>query len=339
MTLKLKQCCCGLLIGASAFTVQAQSNLLQDVTVAFTAYYQAPNVVNSTGTNYFVGQFFFGTKTLIQAISATGTFNSGDILARATPVTNTVVYTTNLVAVSFTNLLLTNISTSLGAVSNVVLFGSTSNYIDNGNLAFGTNILDVKGTNVTAGTNTATVISGTNAGLTFDIGTNTTVTTTVLTNSVGQVTGTNYAFFINALAVSPSSTNVLGTPFWAIYNPKSTPALTPISTNTYFDIHTAVVYGDTNQLADIHGETVAKNGVIKSGITDEIRVLVLTNSIWHIRLQGYSHGHDVPVSLGGGVTATSHDYSWPGNGSGTTTNSTVVVMDGDVTEDYFKLLK
>ncbi len=36
---------------------------------------------------------------------------------------------------------------------------------------------------------------------------------------------------------------------------------------------------------------------------------------------------------------TSQDYNWTGPGSGTTTNSAVVVMEGDVTESYFKFHK
>jgi hypothetical protein len=214
MNTRLKLSALALLIAAPALNVHAQTNLLQQVTVGFTVYSQGTPMITSTETNNVVDTTFFGTEDLIRAVSASGTFTKGDILAHARPVT-------------------------------------------------------------TNGT--------------------------------------------------------LGTGSWVIYN-KGT--ITPISTNVYFDIYTDDAYGGTNR-AYVHGETIMKDHVIKFGTTEEIRTLVLSNSVWQIKAQGYAHGHLVPVSLGGSDVAYSQDYDWHGNGSGTTTNSDVVVIKGDITENYF----
>lgn len=241
---------------------------------------------------------------------------------------------TNLAVLSTTNLVLTNISTSLEAISSVVLYGGASNYIGGTPLTFGTDIVNYDGTNVTAGTNVAT--SGTN---TFIIGTNTTVVATVLTNQIGEDVGTNYAFAINAIYTVPGTTNTLGAASWAIFNKNTNPQLTPLNTNVLFNIYTARVHDDGTNLAYVHGEVTGANHVIRYGTTDEIRVMVLSNSIWNIRLTGYAHGHVVPISLGGSDVVYSHNYNWFGNGSGTTTNITADVITGDISEDYFKFLK
>jgi hypothetical protein len=137
------------------------------------------------------------------------------------------------------------------------------------------------------------------------------------------------------------STNPLGSSAWMIYNAKTTPVLTPINTNVYFDVHTHVVFDDGTNLALIHGESITRNGVIHFGTRDEFRTLVLSNSVWQIKLDGYAHGHLVPVSLDGkgGDVVYSADYpEWNADGSGTM-NSNILVLNGQASENYFKLLK
>jgi hypothetical protein len=322
---------------AAAVAVHAQStNLLQTVTVEFTAYSQGTPATTANGDVVnIVNHSSFGTKDLISALSASGTVNKGDMLVRETPVTNVVIYVTNLVPVGNTNLVITNISTSLEVVSNDLIFGGVTTYIGNTNVTYGTNILVIDGASVTIGSNTATY--GTNV---LAIGTNTTVTMTTLTNAAGEITGTSNYFVINALNVTPSTTNKLGTASWVIYNTKTTPKTTPISTNVYFDIHTDNIYGLTNS-AYIHGETIKANGEIKFGTTDEIRTLTLSNSMAQIRLVGYAHGVIVPVSLGTTASAEvvdSQNYKWTGSGSGVISkDATPAVIDGNITEIYFKL--
>jgi hypothetical protein len=153
------------------------------------------------------------------------------------------------------------------------------------------------------------------------------------------------------------SNGALGTASWVIYN-KGT--ITPISTNVYFDVHTDDAYGGTDP-AYVRGVNITGNHVIKYGTTDEIRTMILSNSAWQIKLVGYARGHEVPVSLGGSDVVYSQDYNWSGSGSGTTgdsgnvvngaylspiitssgttTDSAIVVMVGDVTEGYFKFMK
>jgi hypothetical protein len=333
MIKKLKISALALFATAAAVTARADTNLLQGVTVAFTVYTQG----TPSATKNIVNQASFGTKALIESISASGTVNTGDVLARVTPVTNTVVDVTNLLQVSTTNLVITNTSTSNTNIAYEVIFGGVTNAIGTTNVVFGNNIVAIDGTNVTIGTNTATI--GTNSATPLIIGTNTSVTVSTLTNSIGEVTGTNYAFVINALNPVPTATNKLGAAYWAIFNPKTTPKITPISTNVLFDIHTDEVYQDGTNLAYLHGEKIKNDGQIESGTTDEIRSLTLSNSTMQIRLEGYAHGSIVPVSLGTTLSAevvNSQDYHWTGSGSGTSNLATMVIT-GNVTETYFKL--
>lgn len=221
MKLQVKLKALALLVAAPALTLHAQTNLLQSLDVAFTVYTQGTPVVTSTGTNNVVNSFFFGSKDLIRAVSASGTFHAGDVLARATPVTN----------------------------------------------------------------------------------------------------------------------GVTSTPSWVVFNKNTIPQITPISTNVDFDTHTDYAYGDGTNLAFVHGETITRTYELKYGTTDEIRTLILSNSTWQVKLVGYAHGHVVPLSLPGNDLVYSSDYNWKGSGSGTSTNSTVVVMNGTIAETYFKTEK
>ena len=325
------------LLAAAAMGAQAgTTNLLQSVTVAFTVYKQGPSNVNSaTGlTNYIVDKSSFKTKDLITAVSATSNFNNGDVLVRATPVTNAVVNVTNLVPNGTNTLTLTNTSTSNTNITYDLITATSTNAIGDTNITFGTNIEDFGTNAVTLGTNTAIV--GTNTALNVIVGTNTTVTITTLTNAVGENVGTNYVFVSNTLTNEPTTTNVLGTPYWAIYSSR-TKTLTPISTNVTFDIRTRLVYDDGTNVARIHGETITKNHIVKFGTTDEIRTLVLSNATVNVKLQGYAEGHYVPVRLGKGDTSYSQDFGWAGSGSGTYTNAPVVV-EGGIVEQYYKFL-
>jgi hypothetical protein len=337
MNKKLKLSALALIVAAAAVTAHAQTNLLQAVSVDFTFYSQGTPVVNSSGgTNNVVDHQGFGIKDLIAAVKGSA-FSHGDILARLTPVP---IYATNLVQVSTTNLVISNSSTSTLTVTNGVFFDGISNNILNSNVFFGTNVVDINGTNVTLGTNTAIVVGGGNTNaLSFDIGTNTTVTTTILTNAAGYNVGTSNYFVI--YAVNVITNNQARTGSWIIYNTlaKTTNA---ISTNVYFDIHTDTVYTSPTNLAYVHGETIRHNGEINFGTTDEIRTLILSNSTTQIKMEGYAHGHVVPVSLGGTPTSPvvySQDYQWTGNGSGIISNTVPTVIAGDVSEDYLKLLK
>lgn len=338
MNTKLKQSMLALLIAASTLTVRAQDTLLQAVTVDFTFYSQGTPVSNSSGgTNNVVDHQGFGIRDLIRTLSASGTFNPGDILVRVTP---TPIYVTNIVPVSTTNLVLTNISTSTEIVSNAILFLGVSNYIGTTNVTFGTNIVAIDGVDVTLGTNSATVsnnatLSSGTANPMF-IGTNTTVTMTNLTNAAGYITGTNYTFVINAVNIVTN--NKTGAGSWAVYNRGT---LTPISTNVYFDIHTDSVYTSPTNLAYVHGEIIRHNGEINFGTTDEIRTLILSNSTMQIKLDGYAKGHLVPVSLGGTATSPvvySQNYTWIGNGSGIISNTVPSVISGGIIEGFYKLL-
>jgi hypothetical protein len=322
------------LLAAAATTANAETNLLQEVSVNFVYYSQGPTNVTSAGTNYIVnGPYRFGSKDLIAAVSSTG-YSSGDVLVRATPVITVPVYVTSLSPVGTNVLVITNTSTSEDAISNEWIFnGGAPVYIGDTNVTYGTNIQTIGGSNVTIGTNIATA-----GGSTQIVGTNTTVTTTVLTNGVGNPVGTSNVFVSNDLETNSTSTNTLGTASWLIYNKNGNPKTNALSTNVYFDIHTDLVYGLTNVDAYVHGETITKQHVIKHGTTDEIRTLILSNSTWNIKLQGFAQGRSVPVNLGGSDVAYSQDYNWAGNGSGTS-NSTPVVIDGNVSEDYFKYLK
>jgi hypothetical protein len=171
------------------------------------------------------------------------------------------------------------------------------------------------------------------------IGSNTTVTSLTFTNSSGYVIGTSNIFVINSFTNIPGETTNLGTASWVIYNNNhGHPSITPISTNVTFDIHTDDVHGDGTNLALIHGETIGKNHVIKYGTTDEIRTFSLSNATWNIKLDGYSNGHYVPVSLGDDVTGYSSDYNWEGSGSGTS-NAVPLVIEGSVSEQYSVFLK
>ncbi len=320
-----------LLVAASALTVHAQDDLLQALSVQFTFYTQGPPVANHAGgTNYIAEKQSFGTKDLIRTVSASGTFSAGDTLSRLTP---TPIYVTNLVPVSTTNLILTNISTSTEIVSNALLFGSDSNFIGDTNVTFGTNIVLVGGVSVTIGTNFATV--GTNLPP-LAIGTNTSVTTSNLTNAAGYIVGTNYTFVMNEVNIVTN--NKTGPGAWVVYN-THTKTTTPISTNVYFDIHTAAVYSSPTNLAYVHGENIRHNGEIQFGTTDEIRTLILSNSTMRIKLNGYAKGRLVPVSLGGGAVVYSQDYHWTGGGSGIISNTTPSVITGEITEFFYKLLK
>jgi hypothetical protein len=232
-------------------------------------------------------------------------------------------------------LVITNESTSEESVSNYLILGANAPvFIGDTNVTYGTNTEVLDGQTVTLGTNAATV--GAN---TYVVGTNTTVTTIPLTNGVGNPVGTSNIFVSNTLTNSVSPTNKLGTASWQIYNNnKGHPTLTPISTNVTFNIYTDQVYGDGTNSALVHGQIVGRNGVIRFGTTDEIRTLVLSNSTWTIKLQGYANGRYVPVSLGGSDVVYSQSYNWFGSGSGTS-NSVPVILDGFIDEDFLKELK
>jgi hypothetical protein len=331
MIKKLKLSALALLTGAAAMPAHAETNLLQTVSVALTAYAQG----TPSATQNFINQFAFSTKTLIKAISASGTFNTGDLLVRVTPVTNVVVDVTNLTQISTTNLVITN--TSSTNLNYNLTFGGVTTNIGDTNVTFGADVVDIGGgTNVTLGTNTASI--GTNLPALI-IGTNTTVTVTTVTNGAGEIIGTNYAFAINALSTVATATNTLGTASWAIYNKKTSPSLTPISTNVLFDIHRDEVYGDGTNLAYVHGEKIKANGEIEFGTTEEIRTLILSNSIGQVKLEGYAHGRVVPVSLGKTAAAPvvySQNYNWTGSGSGIT-NDAIVIINGTISESFLGL--
>ena len=336
MTNKLKISALALLAAAAATAASAETNLLQEVSVTFQYYSQGPtNVTSSGATNYTVnGPDRFGTKNLIGILSTNG-FQSGDVLARATPVTNLIVVGTNLVPFGTNTLVITNTSTSEESISNdLILNGGTPIYIGDTNVTFGTNTEVIDGQTVTLGTNMAT------AGvLNLTVGTNTTVTTIPVTNGVGNNVGSSNIFISYDLVLTNQSTNTLGTASWVIYNKHSTPQITPINSNVLFEIHTDKVYGDTNVSALVHGEQITKQNVVKFATTDEIRTLVLSNGTWNIQLQGFSHGHVTPVSLGGTDIVYIPDYSWTGGGSGLS-NGVPIVLDGlGITENYFKFLK
>jgi hypothetical protein len=335
MNKKLKLCGLALLAAVAAATARAETtNLLQAVTVQFTYYYQgtpgtdtAGNVVN------IVEKSSFDTKKLIDDISASGTNKAGDVLVRVTPVTNVV-----LVAVSTTNLVITNTSTSNTNINYDLVYGGTTNPIGATNVTFGTNIAVIDGASVTLNTNTAAI--GTNTPP-LVIGTNTTVTVTTLTNEIGVITGTNYAFVINALSNVPG-TNKLGAAYWAIYNSRASQKLTKISPSASFSIDRDRIYTLTNS-AYISGEVIKKNGVIVSGTTEDIRSMTLSNSTSQIRLNGYAHGRVVRVSLGKTASAPvvkSSDYTWTGSGSGVVggTNNTPIIIEGTIGENYLGLL-
>lgn len=238
---------------------------------------------------------------------------------------------TNLVPTATNTLVITNESSTNLIVSNYFIFGSVSNYIGNTNYSFGTNIVYIGGAAVTLGTNILFISSP--SASTNDLGTNTTVTTTSTTNS------TNYTFVANTLNVTTVS-NTTGPGSWAIYN-LGTKALTAIPTNVYFDIHTDLVYDDGTNAAYTHGENIKHDGEIQYGTTDEIRTLVFSNATMNIKLAGYAHGHLVPVTLSGTGTDVVHsqDYNWTGSGSGVISNTVPTVIAGDISEQYFKLLK
>jgi hypothetical protein len=326
------------LIGAAAFaaaamnTQAATTNLLQSVSVSFTVFTQGAPIVTSKGTNNVVSHNAFGSHDLVRAVS--GTYHSGDMLVRATPVTNAPVTVTNLVPVWTNTLLLTNTSTSTQVISNELIFGTNNPIAISTNVTFGTNIEVIGSIAVTLGSNIATA-----GATTIDVGTNTSVTASVVTNNVGFILGTNYVFVSNTLTNSASSTNILGTASWQIFNPADHGTLTPISTNVTFAIYTDKVYDDTNAVALIHGEFIKRDHVIKSGTTEEIRTLILSNSTWNIKMVGYAHGHYVPVSLGGSDVVYSQDLNWSGSGSGLMGTNTPAVIEGNVLEDYFKFLK
>ena len=134
-----------------------------------------------------------------------------------------------------------------------------------------------------------------------------------------------------------ATTNYLGTPYWAVYNKKTTPKLTPISTNVTFNVYIDTVYTLTN-LAYLHGESIQKNGEIKLGTTDQIRTLTLSNSTEQVRLSGYAHGRVVPVSLGKTASAPvvySANFDWTGSGSGVldSATNTPIIINGGVNRD------
>jgi hypothetical protein len=324
-------------------SILSESNLLQSVTVALNVYSEGTPMVTGSGTNHIINGGTLRTKDLIRLVSASGTFKPGDILVRARSVSNTVTTVTNLFPISTTNLIITNLTTNGGPVSNAVVFGGVSNYIGASNLVFGTNIETIGDSNVTFGTNVLAVVEGssTNA-LSFTIGTNTTVVATSLTNSSGATTGTNYLFTINALNISATNTNSLGSASWNIYNPNSTPILAPISTNVVFNLYTDDIYTGTNSdstnLARVIGDDVGRSGIIETGAVDAIRSLVLSNSAMQFKITGFARGHIVRVSLGGSHIVYSRDFNETAAGSGTT-NTTSILLDGGITETYFKLLK
>jgi len=224
MTQIIKAATVSMLLTFASATVHAQTNILQTLSVALAVYTQGDELIhgNPPLTNNTIDKAAFLTRALIKAVSASGTFHDGDLLVRATPVTN----------------------------------------------------------------------------------------------------------------------NAEGIATWEIYNTLNK-SLVPISTNVYFEVHTAHVYTETNVPAYLHGETVRDNGRLAVGTTDEIRSLVLSNSTTQIRLQGYAHGHVVPVSLTSEPstnTVYSRNYFWEGNGSGIISNQTVI-LDGTISEDFRKLQK
>jgi hypothetical protein len=321
--------------GAMVATVQAQT-LLQSVNVAFQVYTQGATTVNphNGNTNNIIDKSSYGTKDLIRDL--TGSYTSDELLVRATPLTNSGI-TTNIAAISMTNVTITTTN-----FTNTSLFvGSVSNFIGTNAVTFGTNIENIDGTNVTIGSNYVTV-EGTN----FFIGTNTTVTTSAFSsNDLGTVS-TTYTFTANALTTTESSAGRTGTPYYGIYNTHTKTLSTNLfaSTNVSFSAATAHVYKDTNTLAYLHGETIQRDGVIHFATTDELRALFITTTSGKTAaVRGFAHGHAVAVSLGRDIApASSFDYSWVANGSGTITNSTstnIFIMDGVVTEQYFHLLQ
>lgn len=323
----LKYAVLAVLAVAAAISAKAETNLLQAVTVDLLYFSQGPTNVNDGVTNYTVnGPIRLDTKYLINALSTNG-YKSGDVLVRATPVTNVTVYVTNLVPTSTNTLLITNESTSEETVSNYLIFNSGSPVlIGNTNLSFTTNA---------SGSNSLTVaVYGVDM---LTVGTNATESSVELTNQVGNVVGTSYTFVNNTLNPVATGVNSLGTATWDIYNSVHH-LLSPISTNVYFDIHTDDTYGLTNVPARVHGEQVTHQNVIKFRTTDEIRTLVLSNTTVNLKLVGYAHGHLASVALGGGAVGTVQDYSWVGSGSGTITNYPDV-LTGGITEQYYKFLK
>lgn len=317
---------------AAITTAQAQTaDVLQSVNVAFTLFTQGTPVATASGSNNVVVRTRFTSKNLIQAVSASGTYFNGDVLVRSTYQTNVPISVTNLVPYATNTLTFTNTSTNaLSPTNELILNSNTPITIGDTNVTFGTNIETIGGSSVTSGTNTA--IAGTNSVI---VGTNTTVTSTVITNGTGQTVGTNYVFISNTFT-NTTGTRTGNVSAWEIYNRGN---LTPISTNVLFDIRTAHVHGDTNLLALIHGESIGKNDVIRSGTTDEIRLFVLSNATWNIKMAGYAQGHYVNISLGQGATTNSQDLNWTGSGSGTVNSNTPLVVDGTIAEHYFKLLK
>jgi len=343
MIKNLKLSALALMIAAAAMMTQAKTtNLLQSVSVAFTIYAQGTPVAISSGTKNVINHYAFATKDLIQALKATGTFNQGDILVRVTPIPG---YLTNLVAVSTNILLLTNTSTSTLSVSNeLILNGGAPVLIGYSNVVFGTNIAVIGGVPVTLETNFATVIdtNGTTTnGLTVEVGTNTTVTTSALFNTNGYLVGTNYVFVNNSLNLV-SITNRPPESYWAIYNKNASPVLTLIPSTTLFDIRTDRLHGDGTNLAYLNGETFNKNGREQGGTTEEVRTLVFSNSTWNIRLNGDASASAV-VNLEVNSTLASlvysPDYSWTAGGSGTTTNSAPVIVKGTIREWYYSVLR
>ncbi|MGD0812878.1 MAG: hypothetical protein ABSA83_04685 [Verrucomicrobiota bacterium] len=336
MKKEIKLSALALLAAVAASTTTAQTNLLQAVSVGFATYQQGPTNI-TTVTNYLVDKGSFGSKDLVNILSSNG-FQNGDILVRATPVIITGVTVTNLEPGGTNILVITNESTSEEIVSNYLILNTNAPvFIGDTNVTYSSDTEVIDGLTVTLGTNIATVGTDTNA-LTLVVGTNTTVTVIPLTNGVGNPVGTSNIFVSNTLTNSVTPTNKLGTASWQIYNKHTKPQLTPISTNVYFNIYTDHVHADGTNAALVHGQTVAKNGVIKFGTTDEIRILVLSNSAWNIKLQGYANGHYVPVSLGGSDVVYSQTYNWTGSGSGTS-NSVPVILDGFIDEDYLTELK
>jgi hypothetical protein len=341
MTKKLKlSALVSVMVGVAMGATAGTTNLLQSVEVTFTVFTQGTPVVKNGDTNNIIDKGKFDTKALIAAVSPTSNFVNGEMLVRATPVSNAVVLVTNLVPVWTNILVISNTSSSVDAISNDLIFNSNAPiYIGNTNVTYSTNTETIAGSVVTLGTNVATVGTNTNA-VTVTVGTNTTVTVTVITNAFGFNVGTSNVFVSETITNVPSSTNVLGTASWDIYTPAGhhTPAtLTPISTNVIFNIFTDTVHDDSATNAIIHGETIGKNHVVKFGTTDEIRAFVLSNASWNIRLDGYSQGHYVTVNLGGNDDVYSQDYNWTGSGSGLS-NSVPTVIEGGVTENYFKFL-
>ena len=267
-------------------------------------------------------------------MSSSGTFTNGQELVRATPITNAPVPVTNLTVVATNVLTLTNTSTSTLSVSNEVsLNGDTLTPVGDTNLVFSTNTETIGSNVVTIGTNI--VLAGTNTNVTYNVGTNTTVTSAILTNAAGVDVGTNYTFISYTLTTSNASTNILGTPSWYIYTPKphNKGTLAALSTNVLFNIYTDHVHDDGTNLARIHGETVTKNLLIKFGTTDEIRTFVVSNATLNVKLEGYAQGKYIHVILGGGASSYSQNYNWTGNGSGTS-NTTALVITGTIDEDY-----